>query len=514
MKNKLSRILCLVLCAVVLCGLMPGTVWAEITEDDTYGLTFTTTEDLLELCAAEYDNTTNVYCFVEDFVIEEDVTIPENLEVNFTGGVVIPEGVTVTLGENNWTYFDHLVVNGTYINHGSTQIPEMLTVNGEIYNYGGIHLSVGASQAMDLEVVDGTGSIFACEGEYALGWVDIGYNLGAADAYERFMYVIEIAEQNPDFQYTAYAYDSFELTLIEDVTIPENCCIFVGAHDPAKCMVLNIAEGCTLTVNGQFTCGNNVNVAGTLAGYGNVQVNSSGVMNFEQTGSYQVTAPLFVYKGDKTELQNYVPGLNLSDFDIYDEDWLWVLNPNSGSGGNDTEPGMPFTDMAADAYYVEPIFWAVDCGITTGLSNTEFGVDVNCTRAQFVTFLWRAAGCPEPTSAVNQFADVEKDQFYSKAVLWAVENGITTGLAADKFGVNDPCTRAQVVTFLHRFAGKPEPTITDNPFKDAENDQFYSTAILWAVENGITTGLDAATFGVNLPCNRAQVVTFLFRAIA
>ena len=172
-----------------------------------------------------------------------------------------------------------------------------------------------------------------------------------------------------------------------------------------------------------------------------------------------------------------------------------------------------FEDVVEGAYYSEPIAWAVKNGITTGLSSTEFGVDVNCTRAQFVTFLWRAAGCPEPTSSVNQFADVEKDQFYSKAVLWAVENGITTGLAADKFGVNDPCTRAQVVTFLHRFAGKPEPTITDNPFKDAENDQFYSTAILWAVENGITTGLDATTFGVNLPCNRAQVVTFLFRAL-
>ena len=172
-----------------------------------------------------------------------------------------------------------------------------------------------------------------------------------------------------------------------------------------------------------------------------------------------------------------------------------------------------FTDVISGEYYYAPVLWAVDNGITNGLSPTTFGVDENCTRAQFVTFLWRAAGCPEPAATVNPFADVEDNQFYSKAVLWAVEKGITTGLAADRFGVNDPCTRAQVVTFLHRYAGNPAPGITDNPFDDAAPGQFYSTAILWAVENGITTGLDAATFGVNNPCSRAQVVTFLYRAL-
>ena len=173
----------------------------------------------------------------------------------------------------------------------------------------------------------------------------------------------------------------------------------------------------------------------------------------------------------------------------------------------------PFDDVLEGQYYTDPVMWAVGNGITNGLSNNIFGVDENCTRGQFVTFLWRAAGSPEPNSAENPFTDVEGNQFYSKAVLWAVERGITTGLAPDKFGVNEPCTRAQVVTFLWRFAGKEQPTIAENPFEDALSGQFYSTAILWAVENGITTGLDNTTFGVNIPCNRAQVVTFLYRAV-
>ncbi|MBO4937627.1 MAG: leucine-rich repeat protein [Oscillospiraceae bacterium] len=173
----------------------------------------------------------------------------------------------------------------------------------------------------------------------------------------------------------------------------------------------------------------------------------------------------------------------------------------------------PFEDVVENTYYYAPVLWAVKNGITTGLSATVFGVDASCTRSQFVTFLWRAAGCPEPTSSSNPFSDVENDQFYSKAVLWAVEKGITTGLSPTHFGVNDPCTRAQVVTFLHRYAGSPAPAGSSNPFTDVEENQFYSTAILWAVEEGITTGLSADTFGVEFPCNRAQVVTFLYRAM-
>ena len=172
----------------------------------------------------------------------------------------------------------------------------------------------------------------------------------------------------------------------------------------------------------------------------------------------------------------------------------------------------PFDDVIWNTYYYDPVLWAVENGITTGLTPTTFGVDETCTRAQVVTFLWRAAVSPAPTSDVNPFTDVEANQFYSEAVLWAVEQGITTGLNETTFGVNDPCTREQVVTFLCRYAGGSAPEGAVNPFDDVEQNQFYTDAALWAVEKGITTGLNATTFGIGSPCSRAMVVTFLYRA--
>ena len=180
---------------------------------------------------------------------------------------------------------------------------------------------------------------------------------------------------------------------------------------------------------------------------------------------------------------------------------------------NYSEPvSNPFIDVVNGKYYYDAVMWAVKKGVTTGLTPTIFGVDTDCTRAQFVTLLWRAAGSPEPTAATHTFADVEEGKFYSKAVLWAVENGVTTGLTATNFGVDEPCTRAQVVTFLWRYAGSPEPSVSDNPFADVASGRFYSKAVLWAAENGITTGLTPTNFGVSEPCTRAQAVTFLYRA--
>ena len=131
-----------------------------------------------------------------------------------------------------------------------------------------------------------------------------------------------------------------------------------------------------------------------------------------------------------------------------------------------------------------------------------------------VTFLWRAAGSPEPTSGANPFVDVKSDAYYYKAVLWVVENGITTGTSADKFSPNSACTRAQVVTFLWRAEGKPAPVSTANPFKDVNPSEYYGQAVLWAVENGVTTGTSADRFSPASTCTRAQIVTFLYRDMA
>ena len=173
----------------------------------------------------------------------------------------------------------------------------------------------------------------------------------------------------------------------------------------------------------------------------------------------------------------------------------------------------PFVDVTQEWYYYDAVLWAYYEGITTGRTETEFMPNEPCTRDQIVTFLWRASGCPEPESLEYGFTDVVSGSFYEKAVAWAVENGITKGLTKTAFGPTKPCTRDQVVTFLWRYFGSPEPTI-DNPFEDVEEGKFYDKAVLWAYENGITTGKTATTFLPHTTCTRGQIMTFLFRAMA
>ena len=169
-----------------------------------------------------------------------------------------------------------------------------------------------------------------------------------------------------------------------------------------------------------------------------------------------------------------------------------------------------FTDVPEDAYYADAVKWAVTNGITAGETDTTFAPDADCTRAQAVTFLWRAAGSPEPTTTDNPFVDVTDDTYYTKAVLWAVEKGITSGIDANHFAPNSQCNREQIVTFMWRAQGEPAID-TENTFTDVSSDAYYNKAVLWAVEKGITFGTSANTFSPNDNCNRAQIVTFLHR---
>ena len=171
----------------------------------------------------------------------------------------------------------------------------------------------------------------------------------------------------------------------------------------------------------------------------------------------------------------------------------------------------PFTDVTEDAYYADAVIWAVGEGITSGTTATTFSPNAACTRAQAVTFLWRAAGSPEPES-MSGFADVSADSYYTKAVAWAVENGITKGTSDTTFNPNATCTRAQIVTFLWRSQKSPAADGV-NPFTDVAADAYYADAVLWAAENGITGGTTATTFSPNANCTRAQIVTFLFRCL-
>ena len=168
-----------------------------------------------------------------------------------------------------------------------------------------------------------------------------------------------------------------------------------------------------------------------------------------------------------------------------------------------------FYDVPNNAYYYEAVKWAQEKGITGGIGNGLFGPNQPCTRAQIVTFLWRAAGSPEP-KAMSSFADVSTDAYYAKAVAWAVENGITTGTGDGKFSPDATCTRAQSVTFLFRAIGKLVDSKAE--FSDVLTDSYYANAVAWAVENGVTNGIGNGLFGPDNSCTRAQIVTFLFRA--
>ena len=170
---------------------------------------------------------------------------------------------------------------------------------------------------------------------------------------------------------------------------------------------------------------------------------------------------------------------------------------------------LDFADVPTDAYYYEAVKWAAKKGITGGIGNGLFGPNQPCTRAQIVTFLWRAAGSPEPKT-MSSFADVSMDAYYAKAVAWAVENGITTGTGDGKFSPDATCTRAQSVTFLFRAIGKLVDSKAE--FSDVLADSYYANAVDWAVENGVTNGIGDGLFGPDNSCTRAQIVTFLYRA--
>ena len=171
------------------------------------------------------------------------------------------------------------------------------------------------------------------------------------------------------------------------------------------------------------------------------------------------------------------------------------------------EAGGPFRDVARSDYFYDAVTWAKDNNITGGV-----GDDRSCTRAQIVTFLWRAAGSPEPKGAANM-TDVPQDAYYAKAVAWAIENGITSGTGENRFSPDATCTRAQGVTFLYRAAGSPAVTGSAG-FQDVSGSDYFAAAVAWAKANDITDGVGNGLFGSKNSCTRAQIVTFLYRVFA
>ncbi|MBQ9045406.1 MAG: carbohydrate-binding domain-containing protein [Oscillospiraceae bacterium] len=189
------------------------------------------------------------------------------------------------------------------------------------------------------------------------------------------------------------------------------------------------------------------------------------------------------------------------------------MQPGQGGFQPGTQPTQTvggFTDVTESSYYAPAVIWAVQQSVTNGTSAATFSPDASCTRAQAVTFLWRAAGSPEPTSTTCPFTDVSSSAYYYKAVLWAYENGVTEGTTASTFSPDATVTRAQVVTFLCRaLSGSASGT---NPFSDVSGSDYFYDAVLWAVAKNVTNGTTATTFSPSATCTRAQIVTFLYRA--
>ena len=176
-----------------------------------------------------------------------------------------------------------------------------------------------------------------------------------------------------------------------------------------------------------------------------------------------------------------------------------------------TPAQQDFADVSKEHFAYNAVKWAQEKGITGGIGDNRFGTDLPCTRGQIVTFLWRAAGSPEPKSA-DRFSDVPESSYYAKAVAWAVENGITSGTGDGKFSPEDACARAQSVTFLFRAA---KASADGTPaFRDVASDAYYAEAVKWAADNGITNGIGNGLFGPDNTCTRAQIVTFLWKLYA
>ena len=247
---------------------------------------------------------------------------------------------------------------------------------------------------------------------------------------------------------------------------------------------------------------------------------------FTVSGADAGKLAMTVYAYDSEELDpartmdfNTLPSKNGSTCTVYvpeepyDDFYVQDISGKEYYPDSDSENVQHFTDVPAGAYYADAVKWAVAEGITSGTSPTTFSPNNGCTRAQMVTFLWRAAGSPEPESDYGPFRDVPKDAYYRKAVLWAAGEGITSGTSPTTFSPNATVTRAQTVTFLWRWEGEPEADQRSG-FRDVPAGQYYSQAVSWAVEAGITNGTGTTTFSPGQTCTRAQIVTFLWRDMA
>ena len=330
------------------------------------------------------------------------------------------------------------------------------------------------------------------------------------------------SETNPYWTIEVPISDTFHLTNISD-----GCDVIVTINGKEYAAQCDGASAVTFSNDGIVVEGGAVSYNVSMApSIDNVEIvrmrgTSSGVSTFRYDGDQKQSVEVLsdsTMKGIKVYAYS---GFSPEAVRIPDSETFTIIDSTEKDGAavvvDETEMQTrkefnPFVDVPEDSFCYEPVLWAVEESITNGIDATHFSPGGSCNRAQVVTFLWRAAGSPEPAVTENPFVDVEKGSFFEKAVLWAVEEGITTGTDGSHFSPAQTCNRATVVTFLYRAFGEPAVESSSNPFKDVPADEWYTAPILWAVEQNITNGVSADSFAPGQNCNRAQIVTFLFRA--
>lgn len=298
---------------------------------------------------------------------------------------------------------------------------------------------------------------------------------------------VELLDEDRKNVANAYKNMSFDYTVTEEKIV-----------EMARAAVKN---GTTVESAGDFTL-----KEPTVKNRGSVKLTLNLTLNNEKT-TVKVSNVVRRLEAEPTDTEDNTTDNSANTPDITDNSNNNTSDKDSEYTSGSTKVTPNFNDVADDAYYAAPVKWAVENGITTGTSSTAFSPDMTCTRAQILTFIWRAAGSPT-ASAVNPFSDVTADDYYYNAAIWAYENSMVTG---STFDADTPCTRSSTVTYLWKFNGSPVLGIP-SLFKDVSDDAEYADAVSWALIEEVTSGISDTEFAPDMICNRGQIVTFLYRA--
>ncbi len=298
---------------------------------------------------------------------------------------------------------------------------------------------------------------------------------------------VELLDEDRKNVANAYKNMSFDYTVTEEKIV-----------EMARAAVKN---GTTVESAGDFTL-----KEPTVKNRGSVKLTLNLTLNNEKA-TVKVSNVVRQLEAEPTDTEDNTTDNSPNTPDITDNSNNNTSDKDSEYTSGSTKVTPNFNDVADDAYYAAPVKWAVENGITTGTSSTAFSPDMTCTRAQILTFIWRAAGSPT-ASAVNPFSDVTADDYYYNAAIWAYENDMVTG---STFDADTPCTRSSTVTYLWKFNGSPVLGIP-SLFKDVSDDAVYADAVSWALIEEVTSGISDTEFAPDMICNRGQIVTFLYRA--